>query len=253
MIARGTLVAHLAPIARAARACVSAARSSGASLARSAERFALPQRCAGCGGALDPERVLCEACERQIPRLDHSVCARCLAEERDALRCAMHPHHRVWSAWMYDERAARVIGELKFGARLAQSVHLARTLAAPLPAGLTPELVVPLPLHPARRRERGFSQTEQLARPLAARLSAPCVPELLMRVRHTVPQSALAASRRRENVREAFRCPVPSAVSGRAVLLVDDVVTTGSTLDAALGALAAAGARPFAATLARAL
>ena len=99
-----------------------------------------------------------------------------------------------------------------------------------------------MPLHPARRRERGFNQSELLAEALADHLGVPHVPGLIERVRATPAQARLGPAARRRNLRGAFRVPHPSRLAGRRVLVVDDVITTGSTLEACLDALDSAGA-----------
>jgi ComF family protein len=99
-----------------------------------------------------------------------------------------------------------------------------------------------VPLHPARRAERGFNQAELLVAPCAAAWRLPVLGRALLRVRPTVPQTDLDAEARRANVRDAFRVPRPGAVRARRILLVDDVLTTGATVGAAARALLAAGA-----------
>jgi len=111
-------------------------------------------------------------------------------------------------------------------------------------------MVTPVPLHAVRLRERGYDQAALLADSLARALGAPFVPGLLVRIRATREQSRLSAAGRRANLAGAFAVPRPEAVRGRSVLLVDDVLTTGSTLDAAGGALRAAGAETLGAALA---
>jgi ComF family protein len=103
------------------------------------------------------------------------------------------------------------------------------------------DLVVPVPLHPKRRRDRGFNQSELLARSLARQIAVP-VGRSLIRVRPTLPQVGLTDSERKENVRKAFRCPHPQQISKKRVLLVDDVMTTGATVASAARALLDGGA-----------
>jgi len=107
-------------------------------------------------------------------------------------------------------------------------------------AGNRIDLVVPVPLHWRRRWQRGFNQSELLARALAGRMGVPYQP-VLRRVRHTPKQTTLSPTARRDNVRNAFRVARTAEVRGRAVVLVDDVLTTGSTAHEAARALRDAG------------
>ncbi len=240
----------MAALSAPAAGAMAALREAIAALPRAFEGFALPQRCPGCGAEADPAWLLCAACHAAIPRLSYALCVHCLARGREPVGCTRHAGHLVWPAWVYDERAARVVHAFKFAERPALAAALARDLAAALPPGLAPDLVIGVPLHPARRRERGYDQAALLADQLARVIGAPRLEGALARVRSTPPQSRLGSGARRRNLAGAFRVVRASAVAGRRVLLVDDVVTTGATLEAGLDALAAAGAEPVAAALA---
>jgi len=221
-----------------------------ASGARDLEAFALPQRCPGCGWPAEPERLLCETCFQRIPVLSFALCARCLSRGREAVGCARHPWAQVWPALVYDERAALLVHALKYGGRPGLAEALAGPLARALPPASAVDLVTAVPMHPARRRERGYNQAWRLAARLASRLGAPAIEDVLARVRPTPSQARLDPAARRLNLADAFRVTEPRRYRDRRVLVVDDVLTTGATLEACLEALATAGARPLGAALA---
>jgi ComF family protein len=132
------------------------------------------------------------------------------------------------------------------GLKFRRLDYLGRQLAMALADGLRERLtgfdrVAPVPLHWRRRLARGYNQAERIARPLAARIDLSCLPAL-SRCRATPPQSRLGRDERLSNLRKAFRVPRPEHVRGLHILLVDDVTTTGATLEAAARALKSAGA-----------
>jgi ComF family protein len=223
------------------------------------EAFALPQRCPGCDGPAAPELLLCDACRARLQPLAMPLCARCLARGREPVGCLAHPGHAVWAAWVYDERVALLVHALKYDERpqLARglSAALARALGARAPDGTAGavkrfDLVVEAPLHRARQRERGYNQAAVLAECLADSIGVPRLADALERVRPTPPQARLGPAARRANLAGAFRVRRPEWLAGRNVLIVDDVLTTGATLEACFDALARAGAHPTGVALA---
>jgi ComF family protein len=104
------------------------------------------------------------------------------------------------------------------------------------------DLVVPVPLHIRRRRNRGYNQSDLIARGLARKIGISYNSRLLIRTRNSASQVGLSDKQRQENVRNAFRCTDPGQISGRRILLIDDVMTTGATVRSASRALVAAGA-----------
>jgi ComF family protein len=221
------------------------------SLARSVADALLPQRCPGCGAPAGGHVLLCATCAARVPRLRTALCARCLVAGREGAPCARHRAFTVYAAWQFDERAAALVHALKYHDRPALAAPLGTELAAALPAAWRrPDLVLEVPLHAARLRERGYNQSAALADSLADVLGAPRLPGALRRTRPTAPQARLGPAQRRANLAGAFAIERPSWLRGRRVLVVDDVVTTGATLDAALAALHDAGAVAAGVTLA---
>lgn len=221
-----------------------------AGLARDLVAFALPQRCPACGAEAGAERLLCAGCHARIPRLSTALCVRCLAAGREAVGCLAHPGFVARAAWIYDESATLVVHALKYGERPGLAEALGEEMARTLPPGYRPDLVLEVPLHRTRRRERGYNQAAVLADSLAAAVAAPRLPGALTRVRATKVQARLGPAERRANLAGAFRVQRPAALAGRSVLIVDDVLTTGATLEACLVPLHAAGARAMGVALA---
>ncbi|MDZ7413507.1 MAG: ComF family protein [candidate division KSB1 bacterium] len=160
------------------------------------------------------------------------------------------------AVWRYDEQVERIIHLFKYGGYTCLARPLGLAVGGTLVAtGLCDrgDVLVPIPLHPARRRERGYNQSELLARRAAKVCGLPVETDLLRRTRYTRPQSQLGASERAKNVAGAFAVRLPAEVGGRRVILVDDVLTTGATASECARVLKEAGAlEVFLATAARA-
>ncbi|MEP7011156.1 MAG: phosphoribosyltransferase family protein [Acidobacteriota bacterium] len=200
--------------------------------------------------------VACLGCGRQLAgRESLHLCLGCRARLRPALPIdpLVGPAAlRILSLWRYEPPLDAVILALKFRRLDYLGRHLALELASAFGGELAAaDLVVPVPLHWTRRVARGFDQAERIAAPLAVRLGLPSA-RVLRRRRATAAQARLGRADRLANLAGAFRVDRASAVAGRRVLLVDDVTTTGATLEAAAYALRAAGAEEvFALTAAR--
>ncbi len=184
-----------------------------------------PPRCACCGLPLhnfeDSEDHLCGNCIQDMP-----------------------PYAGARSFGYYSGELGKIIQQLKFHGRRNLAGALGPLLTAAFFESWSREevdCIVPVPLHPKRRRERGYNQSELLARFIARQIAVPCTLALI-RTRATLPQVGLTDSERKENVRKAFRCSQPRLISRKRVLLIDDVMTTGATVTSAAQALLDGGA-----------
>jgi ComF family protein len=164
---------------------------------------------------------------------DDVVCGRCLAKPP--------PFDATIAAWRYAFPADRLLQAFKYAGMLALAEPLAEALADALATrdARRPDVVIAVPLSQRRQRERGFNHAHEIARRLAMRLQLP-LGHALARTRDAPPQAGLTLRERARNLHDAFEAS--RSVSGRAVAIVDDVMTTGATLRAASRALRAAGA-----------
>jgi ComF family protein len=215
----------------------------------------LPRVCVACERALDEgERdVVCGRCWTRIAPLPHPQCSRCGHPTRGhACRwCALLPPYvrAVRSVcWATSGTGGTIIHALKYdgwtGAAAGMAARIAR-LPWPLDVTLERTAVVPVPLAPVRLRERGYNQSALLARAVGAAWSCPVWESVLERTRATQTQTRLTSDERLRNVSGAFRAVSAArpTLRGAHVVLVDDVVTTASTLNASAAALILGGAR----------
>ena len=186
--------------------------------------------------------MLCPACDADLPRLTAPLCPRCaLVSPAGALcgRCLVEPpsYDATIAALAYSFPADALIHALKFRGELALAPLLAAMLFQRVDPNEEVDLIMPVPLSARRLRERGYNQSAEIARRLAGR--APLELFACERSRDTAAQTELPWSERRRNVRGAFRCA--RRLSGT-VAVVDDVMTTGATLEELARALKQAGA-----------
>jgi ComF family protein len=217
-------------------------------VARWALDFALPPRCAGCGTIVGDVHSFCPDCWKDVEFLgeggcstcgmplqatDQSTCGACLAR---APRIA-----RTRAAVAYGDLARALAIRLKYGRKVAIARTMARYMA-PLVGEGSDRLLVPVPLHRTRLWGRGFNQSALVASELSRRLGIAADPLALARTRRTPPLKGMSPLQRRKTVAGAFRVRDKRAVAGKTVILVDDVLTTGSTADACARTLKRAGA-----------
>ena len=217
--------------------------------------FALPPHCMGCGVMVSEQGGLCPACWSAIDFIERPFC------ELSGLPFAYDPgevmvrpefidnpppYAKARSVMYYNEASARLVLRFKFADRMEAAPAFAQWMmraGAELLDGA--DLILPVPLHRKRLFSRRFNQSAELARRVAKLAHLPFAPGLLVRVRATRPQIGLSGTARRRNVAGAFRLAdgAGAGIAGKIVVLVDDVMTTGATVEACARALNAAGAR----------
>jgi len=194
----------------------------------------LPPRCLLCGAPGVDGIDLCADCAAELPR-NRTCCARCaLPLPVSATLCGEcqrrpPPWDAAWAPFRYGWPLDRLESRYKFGADLAAGRALAALWLRESPGAALPALILPVPLHRARLRQRGYNQALELACSLARHTGVPLRHDVLQRVRATSAQTELDAVARRRNVRGAFAVS-PHAVLPDHVVVLDDVMTTGTTL-----------------------
>lgn len=236
--------------------------------------FIYPPRCAACGDRMPLESIasLCGPCIQRIERVPEPVCQLCglplqaafasLASGRPdpqpgdsalCVACIDSPpsFRRARAVTLYrpgmredDQVVPSIIRRHKYGRDQGLSRALAECLGERLPLnGSEYDVVIPVPLHSRRLRWRGFNQAALLGRAVAGRINCVLDVTILARITNSPPQTSKDRNQRRQNVRSAFVVTSPNRLDNRRVLLVDDVMTTGATLDECARTMLAAGAQ----------
>ncbi|WP_343227927.1 ComF family protein [Stakelama flava] len=219
---------------------------------REAVAFALPPRCPSCGAITEADHRLCAACWSALDFPGEPACARCnLPFEYDrgpgteCAACMAEPplHDGIHAAVAYGEVSRAIMLKLKYGRRTAHAETAARLIARTLPR--TADLIVPVPLHTSRIWSRGFNQAALIAQGLARQCDIPFVCDALVRTRRTPVLRGMGPKARHTVLAGAFAVHPrwTERIAGKAILLVDDVYTSGATSDACIRVLKRAGAK----------
>jgi len=187
----------------------------------------------------------CSACDRDLPYLDAPLCPVCaLPTPAGEIcgQCLKQPplFTNTVAVFGYSFPLNKLIQAMKYGGQLALAHAFARKMAQDIGTDALPDCLIPMPLHPSKLRERGFNQSLLLAELIARDHDLKLLPDACKRVRDTPPQSALPWKERKKNVQNAFHCDID--LTGMNVALVDDVLTTGASLDALAAAVRQRGA-----------
>lgn len=217
----------------------------------SARQWLWAGNCLLCHMALPPGKDLCAPCERSLPRLQWP-CPRCAAPGAvvgtSTAVCGecqkqMPSYGHTRAVFRYAAPVDRLIQHLKYHQRLELSRVLGDYLTDHVHAldDPSPDVLVPVPLHSSRLRDRGYNQSLEIARRVARALRVPLDWQGAWRVRPTMPQTELPRDQRRRNVRDAFKAS--GVFAGQRVAIVDDVMTSGHTVNALAESLLQSGAR----------
>jgi competence protein ComFC len=222
----------------------------------SALDWLFPPNCGGCGKT---GTRWCPGCHASVQKIAPPLCPKCGQKQPRAELCVRcqktAPGYTALRSWaVFDGKARNALHQLKYRRNVGLGEMLARSLVELVQSEKwIIDLIIPVPLGLARLAERGYNQSSLLARPLSLALNVPYRPQLLTRAKETRSQVGLTVAERRLNVSGAFIAH-PTHVAEQRVLLVDDVTTSGSTLEACAEALFTAGARQvYGLTFARAV
>lgn len=209
-----------------------------------------PHRCPVCDRIPEYGRRICPECEKELVFIEEPVCKSCgkpleMEQEEYCYDCNRHAHKydSGKALLIYQGKVRDSLWRFKYRNRREYAYYYAKKTAEQygrwiLQRGV--EAVVPVPLHKQRRKERGYNQAELYARHLGKLLGIPVETRLLFRIKKTVPQKQLDDAQRKNNLKKAFKC-APNIVQFKKILIVDDIYTTGSTIDAAAEAVKCAG------------
>ena len=191
------------------------------------------KNCVLCG--MSGNHNLCELCEIHLPQLPDNHCPVCFWPVPTAEicgSCLSNPpaFTRTIAALQYAFPVDALIHSLKYQTNLVIAPILAKLLVDQLNT-LTalPNIIIPMPLHPIRLRERGFNQAMEISRYVAKQMQITLLPDSCHRIKHTPPQTGLPWKARQKNIHKAFSCTID--LSGKHIALLDDVMTTGATLN----------------------
>ncbi|MBR2392708.1 MAG: ComF family protein [Elusimicrobiaceae bacterium] len=219
--------------------------------------FLFPKTCLACGCDLDAQtqHSLCSCCLAALRTLGPLICRRCGAVLKSggahcyACRGTKAKKYKcsvIRSAFVFNDSSRAWIHALKYGGADYLGKEMGKEMSLRFcryPELSEAELIIPVPLFSKKYRQRGYNQSELLARSFSAELSLPLDKNSLKRIRHTVSQTTLGRKERLENMAGAFVCINPKAVYRKTILLIDDVATTGATLEGCAQALKQAGAK----------
>ena len=226
---------------------------------KEAIRTIYPRKCPGCRDVILPNMLVCDDCAGRFKPVEPPFCMKCgrHVEDEETELCddCMAKDHRYsmgFSVFVYDGIMRQAMADLKYASAAENADYFADITVKTCGERIklfNPDVIIPVPIHPSRRAERGYNQAQLISDRLSGMLGIPAVNDLLLRTRKTAALKILDAAGRAENLKQAFSCDLKkyprdevSVRFGR-VLLVDDIYTTGTTMECCTEALLDAGVK----------
>lgn len=211
-----------------------------------------PPRCPFCECVLGYKKEkVCESCKKSLPYIKEPKCKKCgksidIEEVEYCYDCTRNPHQyeQGVAVWEYNEQLKSSIYRFKYQNKREYADFYVEEIVRIYKDKIKewkPDLLIPIPLHKTKERQRGFNQTEVIAKKIGEKLEIPISSKVLVRQKNTLPQKELTSKERQNNVKRAFKI-IDNKVKLQVVMLIDDIYTTGSTIDAVSKVLLEAGA-----------
>ncbi|WP_341875782.1 ComF family protein [Defluviitalea saccharophila] len=203
-----------------------------------------PPRCIFCTSIIpiQEERGICKACKSALPFVEGKVCEKCgkpiqdSKERTTCFDCVKNTpvYDRGWAVFIYEGMVKEAIYRFKYGGHKEYAKYLGKFMADKIKDQVLEEgfdLIIPIPIHKNRKRKRGYNQAEELAKEISKALNIPMDASILTRVKETRPQSGLSIMQRQNNLKKAFKLADSINLDQMKILLVDDIYTTGTTIN----------------------
>lgn len=197
------------------------------------EQLLLPHRCVLCSA--QQQDSLCQACKASLPALDSSCCALCLTPLPTFTYCGACLNtpplwHHIVAGYRYVFPIDVMIQKLKYGLDLTLTPILANFIVSKISNNSLPDAIIPVPLHSEKIKIRGFNQAIEISRYVSKQTGIPVLSNICFRIKNTPSQTELPWKKRQQNVRNAFKCQ--SDLTNKHIAILDDVMTSGATVNA---------------------
>jgi ComF family protein len=214
-----------------------------------------PPRCIFCRNiiSIDKPRGICTECNKELPFVVQPMCEKCgkpLKDSAHAVYChdcfkQSHEYDQSWAVFVYEGIVRQTIYRFKYGDHPEYAKYLGIFMAKQLQqlAKCQADLIIPVPIHHTRKKQRGYNQAEKLVKVISYETHIPYDSSVLLRIKETKPQSGLSPKQRKNNLKKAFGISDDSKIKQKKILLVDDIYTTGSTADCCSRLLKQKGAK----------